>query len=60
MDVDGGHASVAELKKAGNHQGQVHVVPKAGHHLYLDNPEVTNRLISDAIKALPKISQAAQ
>lgn len=59
MDVDGGHASVKELKEAGNQNGTVHVVPKAGHHLYLDNPEVTNKLIDQAIKALPKISQAA-
>ena len=60
MDVDGGHASIAELKKAGNEKGAVHVVPKAGHHLYLDNPEVTNKLIDDAIKALPRISINSQ
>jgi len=57
MDVDGGHASVEELRKAGNGKAAVHVVPKAGHHLYLDNPEVTNRLIANAINALPKVTQ---
>ena len=49
MDVDGGHASVAALKKAGNQQGTVHVVKNAGHHLYLDNPEDTNRIIAETI-----------
>jgi len=57
MDVDGGHASVEELRKAGNDKGSVHVVPKAGHHLYLDNPGVTNRLIASAINALPRVTQ---
>lgn len=56
MDADGGRASVEELKKAGNEHGNVHVVPKAGHHLYLDNPEESNRLIDAAIRALPKVS----
>ncbi|EIW71763.1 hypothetical protein TREMEDRAFT_22144, partial [Tremella mesenterica DSM 1558] len=45
MDVDGGHESVKVLNKAGNKQATVHVVPKAGHHVYLDNSEVTNRII---------------
>jgi cardiolipin-specific phospholipase len=56
MDVDGGRASVEALKKAGNEKCSVHVVPKAGHHLYLDNPEVTNRLIDQAIKGLPRLA----
>jgi cardiolipin-specific phospholipase len=59
MDVDGGHASVKELSSAGNSRAQVHVVPKAGHHVYLDNPEETNRIIDEAIKALPMVSVAA-
>jgi cardiolipin-specific phospholipase len=54
MDVEGGRASVKELNKAGNRNANVHVVPKAGHHVYLDNPERTNQLIGEAIKALPK------
>ncbi|WWD20070.1 hypothetical protein CI109_104544 [Kwoniella shandongensis] len=53
MDVDGGHASVEALKKAGNQKASVHVIPKAGHHLYLDNPEVTNKILDQAIKAIP-------
>ncbi|WWC65600.1 uncharacterized protein I303_108220 [Kwoniella dejecticola CBS 10117] len=54
MDVDGGHASVKALKEAGNLNARCHVVPKAGHHLYLDNPEYTNKLIEQAIKAIPQ------
>jgi cardiolipin-specific phospholipase len=59
MDVDGGHASVKELSSAGNDRANVHVVPKAGHHVYLDNPEETNRIIDEAIKALPRVSVAS-
>jgi cardiolipin-specific phospholipase len=54
MDVDGGHASVKELNKAGNDKAKVHIVPTAGHHVYLDNPEETNRIIDEAIKAVPR------
>ena len=59
MDVDGGHASVEELRKAGNNMAKVQVVPKAGHHVYLDNPEDTNKMLDAAIKALPRLSSAA-
>ena len=58
MDVEGGRASIEEMRKAGNANGKVHFVPQAGHHLYLDNPEVTNKLIADALKALPKVASA--
>ena len=58
MDVDGGHASVEELRKAGNNKATVHIVPKAGHHVYLDNPESTNRIIDEAIKAMPRVGEA--
>ena len=54
MDVEGGHATAAVLKKEGNDDCKVHVVKNAGHHVYLDNPEDTNRIIGDAIKAIPK------
>jgi len=53
MDVEGGKASAEALKKAGNDKTKVHVVPNAGHHLYLDNPEHSNRLLDEAIKAVP-------
>ncbi|ORY35011.1 Alpha/Beta hydrolase protein [Naematelia encephala] len=55
MDVDGGRASLKVLKEAGNDNCSVHVVPNAGHHLYLDNPEFSNRVIGEAIQALPKL-----
>lgn len=54
MDVQGGHDSAAALAKAGNSNCSVHVVPDAGHHLYLDNPEVSNKLLDEAIRAVPK------
>ncbi|KAK4683550.1 cardiolipin-specific phospholipase, partial [Tremellales sp. Uapishka_1] len=53
MDMKGGHASVVELNKAGNTKARVHVVPKAGHHVYLDNPDETNRIIQEAIQSIP-------
>lgn len=59
MDVEGGRSSVKELKQAGNENAEVHVIPKAGHHLYLDNPDETNRLLDRAIKALPRVSATA-
>ncbi|WVO23328.1 uncharacterized protein IAS62_004678 [Cryptococcus decagattii] len=55
MDVQGGHDSAAALAKAGNNNCSVHVVPDAGHHLYLDNPEVSNKLLDEAIRAVPKV-----
>jgi len=54
MDVEGGRASVVELNKAGNNNAKVHVVPRAGHHVYLDNHERTNQIIDEALKALPR------
>ncbi|WWC93086.1 uncharacterized protein L201_008051 [Kwoniella dendrophila CBS 6074] len=57
MDVEGGHASVKALKEAGNQNASCHVIPKAGHHLYLDNPEYTNKLLDKTIKAIPKTVQ---
>lgn len=54
MDVQGGRVSATALAKAGNSNCSVHVVPEAGHHLYLDNPEVSNRLLDEAIRAVPK------
>lgn len=55
MDVEGGKASAEALKEAGNSKTKVHVVPNAGHHLYLDNPECSNQLLDEAIKAIPTL-----
>lgn len=54
MDLDGGRDAVKVLEKAGNAAGSFHVVPQAGHHLYLDNPEVTNGIIDRAIATAPR------
>ena len=53
MDVEGGKASAEVMKKAGNDKTKVHVIPNAGHHLYLDNPERSNQILDEAIKAIP-------
>ena len=54
MDKDGGYAAVREMFKAGNDKGSVHIVPDAGHHVYLDNPSETNRIVNEAIMAIDK------
>ncbi|ODO00612.1 cardiolipin-specific phospholipase [Cryptococcus wingfieldii CBS 7118] len=54
MDVQGGYDSKKLLAEAGNEKCEVHVVPKAGHHLYLDNPEVSNRILREAIESAPR------
>jgi cardiolipin-specific phospholipase len=53
MDVQGGRDSLKLLKAAGNNKVSCHVVSGAGHHLYLDNPEESNKLLQEAIKAIP-------
>ena len=65
MDVAGGIASeeklnaakqkalenaTAEEKKRENGSAKVLLVPKAGHHLYLDNPEVFNDMITKELE----------
>jgi len=56
MDVEGGLLSEHILAKEGNKDVQVHVVPTAGHHLYLDNPKFTNRVLDERIKSAPKMA----
>lgn len=55
MDVAGGLECEHILEKEGNTDVQVHVVPGAGHHLYLDNPKFTNRILDERIRSAPKI-----
>lgn len=46
MDADAGREFVKKLKTyCGNERGACYVVPHAGHHVYLDNPVSTNRLL---------------
>jgi cardiolipin-specific phospholipase len=52
MDPEGGEASIKEMRKAGNNNGRIYLVPHAGHHVYLDNPEVVDKLI---VKELDRV-----
>ncbi|TRM68385.1 Alpha/Beta hydrolase protein [Schizophyllum amplum] len=45
MDPRGGEDSVERLRQAGNGQGRMYVVGRAGHHVYLDNPKAVNDLL---------------
>ncbi|KDQ06024.1 hypothetical protein BOTBODRAFT_71125 [Botryobasidium botryosum FD-172 SS1] len=49
MDPLGGMQSVEKLKQAGNPNAKMYVIPGAGHHLYLDNPRLTNDLLIQAL-----------
>ncbi|EQL03025.1 hypothetical protein OCS_01269 [Ophiocordyceps sinensis CO18] len=66
MDVAGGLAAEEKLKAAKakallhgtddekrneNGSAKVVIVPKAGHHLYLDNPDHFNRVLRDEVEA---------
>jgi len=45
MDPEGGAAALENLRAAGNKQGRMTIIPGAGHHVYLDNPDAVNRLL---------------
>ncbi|KAL1681402.1 Alpha/Beta hydrolase protein [Schizophyllum commune] len=45
MDPRGGEESVERLRQAGNGQGRMYVVARAGHHVYLDNTKAVNDLL---------------
>jgi cardiolipin-specific phospholipase len=45
MDPSGGYKSVENLREAGNGQGRMYIVPRSGHHVYLDNPKAVNDLL---------------
>jgi cardiolipin-specific phospholipase len=51
MDPEGGMRSVQRLKESGNTGSKMVIVPGAGHHLYLDNPEVVNKLLVKELDA---------
>lgn len=51
MDKAGGKMAVERMKQSGNSNGRVFVVKNAGHHVYLDNPAATNKIMRDAIYA---------
>jgi len=45
MDPAGGSESVENLRKSGNGQGRMYIIPHAGHHVYLDNAKAVNDLL---------------
>jgi len=51
MDPKGGVDSVHNLREAGNTRCKTVIIPHAGHHVYLDNPDAVNELL---IKELNK------
>ncbi|KAL7408869.1 Alpha/Beta hydrolase protein [Mrakia frigida] len=55
MDEEGGREAVKAMKKAGNRKGSVFVCPEAGHHLYMDNADVVNKLFWDRLAPPPGV-----
>lgn len=51
MDIDGGYGAQKVLQEAGNSNVQVHCIPRAGHHLYLDNAPVLNKLLQQDLRS---------
>ncbi|ETW84280.1 hypothetical protein HETIRDRAFT_102868 [Heterobasidion irregulare TC 32-1] len=45
MDPAGGVKSIDNLRAAGNAEGRMYVIPRAGHHVYLDNAKAVNKLL---------------
>ncbi|KAI0307374.1 alpha/beta-hydrolase [Multifurca ochricompacta] len=45
MDFNGGVASIDNLKAAGNENVRMYIVPRAGHHVYLDNAKAVNKFL---------------
>jgi len=45
MDPSGGVSSIDNLKAAGNDSARMFIVPRAGHHVYLDNAKAVNKLL---------------
>jgi len=45
MDPVGGMTSIDNLKAAGNDGARMYIVPRAGHHVYLDNARAVNKLL---------------
>lgn len=57
MDAKGGEESVRNMRAAGNVQGECVVVSNAGHHMYLDNPVETNRVLVEVLdRSIPPVA----
>ncbi|KAL7413051.1 Alpha/Beta hydrolase protein [Mrakia frigida] len=50
MDPKGGMEACRRMKLNGNKDVKTIVVPKAGHHIYLDNPTRMNELLMEELK----------
>ncbi|KAG8880509.1 hypothetical protein FRB97_000744 [Tulasnella sp. 331] len=54
MDSKGGAESVQKMRAAGNKDVRNVIIPYAGHHVYLDNPDATNKLLQKELdKTVP-------
>ncbi|KZS97934.1 alpha/beta-hydrolase [Sistotremastrum niveocremeum HHB9708] len=54
MDPQGGKDSVEKLHQAGNRHSSMHIIPNAGHHVYLDNSAAVDRLLIEKLnKTIP-------
>ncbi|KAG9004004.1 hypothetical protein FRB94_001209 [Tulasnella sp. JGI-2019a] len=54
MDSKGGAESVKKMRAAGNKDVRNVVIPYAGHHVYLDNPDAMNELLAKELdKTVP-------
>lgn len=60
MDPEGGVRSVQRLKEAGNMASRMVIVPGAGHHVYLDNPDVVNKLLIKDLDSATRDSRASR
>lgn len=54
MDSRGGEECVKKMRAAGNKDVKNVVIPYAGHHVYLDNPDAVNTLLARELdKTIP-------
>jgi len=56
MDPVGGITSIDNLKAAGNQSARMYIVPRAGHHVYLDNAKAVNKLLLRELNEQPPSS----
>lgn len=53
MNFQGGQYCVDKLRQLGGH-AEFHIVPDAGHHIYLDNPRAFNDIVIDFLELRQK------
>ena len=57
MSIDSGRKVQEELEQLGFTNVSVHPVPLSGHHLYLENPTETNRIILEGLKSVRLVGE---